>query len=403
MGDRTTNNKYKGIKKASKTSIEISFNYKKERCRERITGIPSSSNLRKAAVFRDDILTSIENGTFDYGITFPNSKNPFSTEKQIQPTLVKEYLEKWLYDQKDYLMASTFNDYRKTVNNQLIPNLGDIHLTQLNIKDVKNFVMTIKASDKRIRNIISPLRCALNDAEDDGDIDENPIKNWKVRGKKRRTTDITNEQKITPFTFDEREAILNALTGQAKNLVLFIMWTGLRTSEFIALDWNDIDFKNETVYINKALTQAATKPETTKTPAGKRRIKLLPEALKALKMQKKYTWKKGKEIFQNPKKNKRWTGDQAVRRTMWQPALKKAGVDYRYPYQTRHTFASMMLTDGEHIVWLSKQLGHTDWSFTARTYAKYIEDDDPGAGKKAAEAHRKRKKSKHHDNDPSPQ
>src|SRR5438874_4124793 len=68
---------------------------------------------------------------------------------------------------------------------------------------------------------------------------------------------------------------------------------------------------------------------------------------------------------------------------MWIPALKKAGVRYRKPYQTRHTYASMMLMAGENPMWVAKQMGHTDWSLTAKRYSRWIPSDMPDAGQKA--------------------
>ena len=51
----------------------------------------------------------------------------------------------------------------------------------------------------------------------------------------------------------------------------------------------------------------------------------------------------------------------------------------------RHTYASMMLMAGESPQWVATQMGHTDWTFTARTYTRFIPDDAPDAGKKAVE------------------
>ena len=55
---------------------------------------------------------------------------------------------------------------------------------------------------------------------------------------------------------------------------------------------------------------------------------------------------------------------------------------YRYPYQTRHTFASLTITSGENIGWVSKQMGHKDAGFTYKTYARFIDEDAPEAGNK---------------------
>ena len=55
--------------------------------------------------------------------------------------------------------------------------------------------------------------------------------------------------------------------------------------------------------------------------------------------------------------------------------LKEAGVDYRTIYNTRHTFASMMIANGEDILWVSHMLGHSHSEMTLRKYAKYIKND----------------------------
>ena len=41
-------------------------------------------------------------------------------------------------------------------------------------------------------------------------------------------------------------------------------------------------------------------------------------------------------------------------------------------YQTRHSFATMILENGEDILWLSNMLGHTDSSMTLSKYAHYV-------------------------------
>lgn len=102
----------------------------------------------------------------------------------------------------------------------------------------------------------------------------------------RRKELVKTSDDIDPFTKEEQSLILAALTGQARNLVQFALWTGLRTSEYIALNWSDIDMKAATCSVSKALTQDADNPEAPKTRSGIRVVKLLPPALAALKDQK---------------------------------------------------------------------------------------------------------------------
>lgn len=103
------------------------------------------------------------------------------------------------------------------------------------------------------------------------------------------------------------------------------------------------------------MTQAARgKAETTMTAAGRRSVKLRP-AMEALKTQKAHTFLADAEVFQNPRTLERWAGGGPIRKTMWVPAMKKAGIRYRRPYQTWHTYASIMLSAGKHPMWVPKQ------------------------------------------------
>ena len=71
-------------------------------------------------------------------------------------------------------------------------------------------------------------------------------------------------------------------------------------------------------------------------------------------------------VFHDPKKGERWQDDQAIRKKAWHPAVKTSGVEYRYPYQTRHTYATLLLMGGEDQRFVANQLGH-----------KSLEDDTP--------------------------
>ncbi|WP_249186832.1 site-specific integrase [Pseudomonas sp. KB-10] len=212
-------------------------------------------------------------------------------------------------------------------------------------------------------------------------IEANPLAGWTFSRK-----DQVKEDDVDPFTPEEQRAILGVLDGQARNLVQFAFWTGMRTSELVALDWGDIDWLKGEAYVTRAMTQAAAgEAEVTKPLSGKRRIKLLTPAMEALVAQKAHTFLAGKEVFQNPRTLERWKGDQPIRKTMWAHAVRKSGVRYRRPYQTRHTFASMMLSAGEHPMWVAGQMGHSDWTMIARVYGRWMPSADDSAGSKATQ------------------
>jgi len=361
--------KYPGVRESSDSSIEIDFYYKGQRCRERLPLQPSPANLKKASQHRAAILSAIDAGTFDYSFTFPKSKNA----QKFAPThyTVRTYLIEWLNNKKPTIKASTHLDHSKTIKNIIIPHFGAKPLHTLSRNDVRSWVSTLNCSNKRIANILSPLRAALQDAQHDDLIQTNPIFNWTYK----RNDPPVNKDHVDPFTQEEQELIISTATGQAKNQCIVFFWTGMRTSELIALEWNDIDWLRKKIKVNKAITEASDIDETTKTKSGIREIDMLPPVEQAFIDQKQYTLLHSNKIFHNPRINQPWAGDQAIRKTLWTPLLKKAGVRYRNPYQTRHTYASMMLSSGENPVWVSHQMGHSNVLITVRTYARWIPDN----------------------------
>ncbi|CCP16101.1 Putative lambdoid prophage Rac integrase [Stenotrophomonas maltophilia RA8] len=50
----------------------------------------------------------------------------------------------------------------------------------------------------------------------------------------------------------------------------------------------------------------------------------------------------------------------------------------------RHTFTSQALSAGENVMWVARQMGHRDWTITAKKYGRWIPSMVPDAGAKAA-------------------
>ncbi|APF00818.1 Arm DNA-binding domain-containing protein [Pseudomonas putida] len=369
-----------GVRAVSDSSIEITFMFRGVRCRERVALKPSATNLKKAQQHKAAIEHAIAQGTFDYSVTFPGSPRAAKFAPETSQETAGGYLTKWLQAKKKHISSSTFEGYRKIVELRLLPTIGHHLVIDLKRKTIKDWLDTLQVGNKTLSNIQSCLRSALNDAVDEELLDTNPLAGWTYARKEAPP----KEDDVDPFTPEEQQAILAALSGQARNMVQFALWTGLRTSELVALDWGDVDWVRGEVMISRAMTQAAGgEAEVTKTAAGRRSVKLLRPAMEALKAQKEHTFLADKEVFQNPRTLERWAGDQPIRKTMWHPAMKKAGVRYRRPYQTRHTYASMMLSAGEHPMWVAKQMGHTDWTMIARVYGRWMPSADIEAGFKA--------------------
>ena len=242
---------------------------------------------------------------------------------------------------------------------------------------LRKWIRSLNCTTKTAANILTPLRAIIDQALVDQYIKENPLNSIivdKLLNKETKKSDY----KPDPLSVDEINTILSAAEGQVRLLFQFAFFTGMRISELIGLRWEDIDWKNQVVHVEE--TVVAKEAKGPKTEAGVRDMLLLPPAIEALEQQKQYTLSFRGRVFHNPQTNKPWETSQQVRRTQWMHILKKTNVRYRNTYQTRHAYASMMLSQGENIMWVSKQMGHVDVEMVIKTYGRWIPDQSAQSG-----------------------
>lgn len=207
------------------------------------------------------------------------------------------------------------------------------------------------------------LKRVLVLAEEYGVIDKVP----NLRFKMPMETEMT--QKVKAFSENEVRLLLNSCKNQVlRNYLQIAFFTGCRTGEILALKWSDVDFKAGKISINKTINYYdITLP---KTRSSIRDIDILPLVKEALKRQKQLSGKN--EYIFCSKDNYIRFHDKLQKE--WKLLLQNVGLEYRTLYHTRHTFASIMLSHSENLLWVSKRmLGHTNANMTLKIYAHYVE------------------------------
>lgn len=352
-------------------TINITFTYKGVKCREPLSNLDvTPKNIKYAERTLGEIHNKIERGTFVYAEYFPRSARLKIFGNVATGKTVKMYLDEYLeICETRNLSPSTIGGYKKCRSA-----LSELHIfpaSELTPAALKTWIQNQKTSLKTIRNQLSFLRSSLDEAITDGVLQINPVSLITASRYRSKETETEDDYIVDPLTPAEVDALLtSAGNKQWENLFRFAIHTGMRSSELCALRWKDIDFIQKTAHVQSASVAGITKG--TKTKAGTRKVELTDEAMLSLTSQKSFSFMKGATVFEDPKTGKAWANADAIRKKAWVPTLRKAGIRYRNPYQTRHTFATRLISQGVNLFWLATQMGHKGPEMLFRHYGRYL-------------------------------
>jgi integrase len=132
--------------------------------------------------------------------------------------------------------------------------------------------------------------------------------------------------------------------------------------------WEGVDLENKTITVRQSIVRGQLKG--LKTDGSYRVIQLTERVVEALAKHHISSDKKLKYVFTNAQY--RHLNYAVVSRSVWYPAIERAGLKRRNPYQTRHTFATLLLAAGESPEWIANQMGHTTTTMLFRVYSRYV-------------------------------
>lgn len=359
-----------GIRPAG-TGIQIRFTWRKVRYEPIWPYPPTAKNIQAAERIHADLTFRAKAGilTIEYlAELFPeylHSEPPENHVSHLFGPMAQVYLN------TAAISENTRMQYRQILNKYWMIHFGKLDVRDIPPALIRKKVSEVEWSSNRLRNVvITPLRNIFQMCVDDFVLDKNPaesIKNLRIK-----------KPDIDPFTPQERELILNYMDKTYKgtqriyyHYFRFAFWTGMRTSEMVALEWGDVDFITKKVSVEKSIVRGRSR-NTTKTNVH-RHVILNDEALDALLQMKQFTYLQGGRIFVSPKHGKPWQGSNAPMKIIT-TVFKKLGVRHRPAYNTRHTYATFCIMAGVNPSFIAKQLGHSVKTLFAN-YAKWIEGE----------------------------
>ena len=227
--------------------------------------------------------------------------------------------------------------------------------------------------DKIYRLINKTFKIAVSDRL----IAFNPMENESISKPK---SDIPNKS-IEALNIEEHKKLIEALEKQDhkyKYIILLQLYTGMRIGEVLALSIKDIDYKNNTITINKTLTRDENDKtimgDTTKTENSKRTI-LINEKVKAIlkQAQKRQMTNINGLLFYDNEKNTYITPSE-INSYLKRLNKKENITSNLHTHMLRHTYATRCIESGMQAKALQKILGHKKIQTTLDTYTSVFKE-----------------------------
>ena len=276
-------------------------------------------------------------------------------------TPFSEYAKDWLAKRKPTLKPSTYRDYSSIMEVYAIPHLGETPIGKVSRRDVEIFFDKFPhLSGKRKNNIMVLIRGVFNQARRRDEIRDNPTDRIRhFKGEKPL---------IDPFSFPEMKSFLEAVDPHFFPYFATAFLTGMRPNELFALKWLHVDFEIRCITVREGRVQGVEGPP--KTFSSYRDVDMLDPLYDILKRHRESCPSQATHVFLGRKGRPLDVNN--LRHRVWYPTLAQASLRRRTMYKTRHTFASLMLSNGEDPNWVARMLGHARLDMIFGHYGKLI-------------------------------
>ncbi|MEP6593960.1 MAG: site-specific integrase, partial [Acidobacteriota bacterium] len=300
--------------------------------------------------------------------------------------LFETYARAWLAGGEGTRKASTQRFYTFNLNLHILPVLGAKPVASLKRADCRELMTGCKAKGLQpasMRGVNRTLSAVLSQAVEDGWLPANPA--FRM-GKHLRDGDTVREE-IDPFTREDAYVFLEYVQTASPVYYPFFLCalrTGMRLGELLALEWDDLDFAGRLIHIRRA--RVAGKLTSTKNKQ-RRRVDMsltLATVLKRLRTDRKRLALAAGEpmaptVFLTPEELP-LDGDNLRSRVFYR-LIEQATVKRIRLHDLRHTYASLLIQNGESLAYVRDQLGHSSIQVTVDIYGHCV----PGANRAAVD------------------
>jgi len=336
------------------------------------------------------ISREMRKGTFDYVAHFPsgNRAHLFGAAPRIRAAdlnTVRKYFAEWIKRRVHQVRPQQVRCDKSYFTRHILPavingqEFGDFYLASLTVHHLQQLQEFFKSERidgqpykaASVNKFIRALRAMLKDARRTGAMAINIFD----RDLFSPLPETDSQSEIDPYLPEERERIFNGFLQHRRHYHAFVFhqfWTGCRPSEACALRRRDCDLNYGWERIDKSRVSGSQ--DGTKTGPSNRQIKLHDNLVPVLQEHARFILDPDAYLFTTTEGAP--IDESNFYKREWLPMLRKLKIRPRPFYNTRHSYASFMISIGSPMGFISAQTGDKEATLR-KHYAKYIEELDP--------------------------
>jgi integrase len=295
--------------------------------------------------------------------------------RDLIPTGFEDYATIWLRDYAAVqVKPSTLSGYRSMLKSSLIPFFGNAPLTSITTADVQRYIrerLDAGRSGATVHKAVVMLKGMLKQSVEWSYLRVNPAQVVKAPPREHKEMSFLTPAEVPVF--------LDALPEEWRPLFFTLIFSGMRLGELLALKWSDIDWDAGTIRISRSVWHGEFQEPKTRN------------AVRTVGMSDRLRWTLMDRMLaapQSPHDLVFCTAeggllDQAnLRHRVFEPALAAAGFRKIRIHDLRHTYASLLINNGENLKYAQQQLGHASITTTVDRYGHLMPDAHVGAGQR---------------------
>ena len=277
----------------------------------------------------------------------------------------EDLAQAFLKDAEPNVRETTFADYRGNLIRHLIPWFQGWKARDIRRADVERFraqLLDAGIGPRTVNKCLTLLGGVFRYAMRHEWIEANPAEGTKLRANSRRSHDLVEANILAP---PEIQALLGAADARWRIIILTAVLTGLREGELLGLAWGDIDWTKRQIYVRQQYT--AGRFSELKTKSSRRRVDMPGELVAELRR-----WRLACPpgahdlVFPTGAGTPENHGNLLARGLY--PALRRAGLRKIRFHDFRHTYASLLIANGEHPKRIQALMGHSSINVTMDVY-----------------------------------